>query len=117
MRKFGTWMMIAAVFGIVFSAQPRPVEAQKAYFDAFVAKYENVAEEAKAKKCAVCHGKQKKMRSDYAKALEEALGEKKVKDKDKINAALDEVAEMENGDGDKYGDLLADGKLPAPYSE
>ena len=117
MRKFGTFLIMAAVLGIVSSAQPRPVEAQKAYFDAFVKKYENVAEEAKAKKCAVCHGKKKKMRSEYAKALAEELGAKKVKDVEKINAALDAVGEKDAGDGETYAELFEDGKLPAPYSE
>jgi len=117
MRKLVTCLAIVVVVGLAMTSKPQPAQAQKQYFDAFVAKYDAVADEAKEKKCAVCHGQNKKMRSDYAKALEEALGAKKVKDVEKINAALDTIAKKDSGNGTTYGDLLKDGKLPAPYSE
>lgn len=118
MRKLLTMTLAALVAGAVLSADPRPVQARKEYLDCFVAKYESVADLAKEQKCLVCHGKkQKAQRSDYAKALEKALGEKMVKDKDKIGKALDSVAAQQYADGKTYGDLLKDGKLPAPFAE
>ena len=73
---------------------------------------------ARASSAVICHGaKSKKERSDYAKALEKALGEKKVKDVEKINAALTEVEGKEYEDGKTYGSLLNDGHLPPGFSE
>ena len=117
MRKLAIVMAAAVVAALVFSVDVVPVQAQKQYFDAFVAKYPEVAEKANQQKCGVCHGKQKTQRSDFAKALEKALGEKKVKDVEKINAALDTVAAEEYTDGKTYGELLKDGQLPAPFAE
>lgn len=118
MRKLVTVAAAAAVMGLMTTSGPRQAQAQKQYMDAFLAKYTKLSEEDQAKKCGICHGADsKKMRSDYAKALEKALGEKKVKDVDKINAALTEVEGKEYEDGKTYGSLLNEGKLPAPYSE
>lgn len=117
MRKLAIVMGAAVVAALVFSVDVVPVQAQKQYFDAFVAKYPAVAEKANEQKCGVCHGKQKTQRSDFAKALEKALGEKKVKDVEKINAALDTVAAEEYTDGKTYGELLESGQLPAPFAE
>lgn len=117
MRKVVTLLTAAAVVGLLFAYSTRPAHARAEYQAALAAKYEGVAEQVKEQKCGVCHGKQKTQRSEYAKALEKALGEKKVKDADKINAALDAVAAMEYADGKTYGDLLKESKLPAPFSE
>lgn len=115
MRKVASIVTVAAVLGLMVSG-PKQASAQKQYLDAFIAKYDIA--EAKEKKCLVCHGaKSKKERSDYAKALEEALGEKKVKDEAKIMAALATVEGKEYEDGKTYGQLLKDGKLPAPFAE
>ncbi|QDU40729.1 hypothetical protein Mal4_50890 [Maioricimonas rarisocia] len=115
MKRLVTCLAVAAIAAMFLTGAPEKAEAQKYYMDAFIAKYDAVAEAAKEKKCGVCHGKSKKMRSDYAKALAEALGAKKVKDKDKINAALEAVEKKDAGDGKTYGELLEAGKLPAPY--
>jgi len=117
MRKVLTLLTAVAVAGALFSVDARPVQAQKQYMDEMLKKYPSVAEQVKEQKCNTCHGKQKTQRSEYAKALEKALGEKKVKDAEKISKAFDAVAEQEYSDGKKYGDLLKDGKLPAPFSE
>lgn len=117
MRKVLTILTAVAVAGVIFSVEAQPVRAQKQYMDALSAKYPKVADQVKDQKCAVCHGKKKTERSDFAKALEKALGVKKEKDVEKINKALDAVAEKEYADGKKYGDLLNEGKLPAPFSE
>ncbi|MFO1094219.1 MAG: hypothetical protein U0992_13045 [Planctomycetaceae bacterium] len=116
MRKALTILTAVAVAGVFFAVEAQPVRAQKQYMDALSAKYPKVAAEVKTQQCKVCHGAKKTQRNDYAKALEKALGEKKVKDVEKINKALDTVAGQEYADGKEYGDLLNDGKLPA-FSE
>ena len=66
-------------------------------------------------KCAACHngGDDKKKRNDYGKALAAALGEKDVKDPEKIKAALDRAVKEKSGtDGKTFGDLIKEGKLP-----
>lgn len=117
MRKLAMLMVAAAAAGVLFSVDAQPVQAQKQYLDAFMAKYPEVSEQAMEQKCNVCHGKQKKQRSEYAKALENALGEKKVKDEEKIKAALEAVESQEYADGKTYGELLKSGQLPAPFAE
>jgi len=117
MRKALTILTAVAVAGVIFSVEAQPVRAQKQYMDALSAKYPKVAAEVKTQQCKVCHGKQKTQRSEFAKGLEKALGAKKVKDVEKINKALDTVAGQEYANGKKYGDLLNEGKLPAPFSE
>lgn len=114
MRKLVSCVVIAAVAGLMVLSQP--AQARMEYFNAFKGKYSNLQKADLDKKCAICHAaNDKKMRSDYAKAVEKALGAKMVKDMEKINKALDEAAKGDAGDGKTYGDLLKDGKLPAPY--
>ena len=117
MRKVLTVLTAIAVVGVLFSVDAQPVQARKQYMDEMKAKYSKVATEVDAQKCGVCHGKNKKQRSDYAKALEKAIGGKNEKDSDKVKEAFDKVADQEYADGKKYGELLKDGKLPAPFSE
>ena len=117
MRKVLTMLSAVAVAGVLVSICSPPAEARMEYMNALSTKYPAIAEQVKSEKCLVCHGKQKKQRSDYAKAIEKALGAKMVKDVEAINKALDTVADQEYADGKKYGDLLKEGKLPAPFSE
>jgi len=117
MRKVLTTLTAVAVACALFTVDARPVHAQKQYMDEMKKKFEPIAKLIEEQKCAVCHGKQKTQRSEFAKALEKALGEKKVKDVEKIQKAFDTVAEQEYADGKKYGDLLKAGTLPAPFSE
>jgi hypothetical protein len=113
MRKLVSCFVIVAVAGLMAVCQP--AQARMEYFNAFKGKYSNLQKADLDKKCAICHAANKKMRSDYAMAIEKALGAKMVKDMEKINKALDEAAKGDAGDGKTYGDLLKDGKLPAPY--
>jgi hypothetical protein len=117
MRKLLTFVAMAAVAGLMLTSTPQRADAQKQYMEGFVERYSALEEQVEEKKCGVCHGRSKRMRSDYAMALEEALGEKKVKDPEKIMAALEEVEKIEYEDGMTYKDLLDAGHLPAPYSE
>jgi hypothetical protein len=67
--------------------------------------------------CNVCHvGKDRKKRNDYGAALGKALGEKNVKDKEKIEEALGKVEKEKSGDK-TFGDLIKDGKLPVTMDE
>jgi hypothetical protein len=116
MRKLVSCVVAVAFAGLLFVSQPEPAQARMEYLKAFSGKYDKVKDAANTKKCGVCHGAQKKDRSDYAKAIEKALGAKMVKDMDKINKALDEAAKGDSGNGGKtYGDLLNDGTLPEPF--
>ena len=124
MKKLATLMALVAVAGLMFVAAPQDAQARLQYSKALAAKYEKVKDAATEKKCAVCHGgdplgKNKKVRSDYAKALGKAIGKKNEKGMDKINAAFDKVAKMpvKKGEDTTYGDLLGDGKLPPPATE
>ncbi|MEN1681128.1 MAG: hypothetical protein AAGJ46_16195 [Planctomycetota bacterium] len=90
----------------------------------FVAKY--VTDESskdftklvkKTAKCYLCHqGKNKKNDNVYGEHLDELLDKGDRKDKEKVMAALDEVAKIHSVPGDEasptYGDLIADEKLP-----
>jgi hypothetical protein len=115
MRKLVSFVVAAAFAGLMFISQPEPAQARMEYLKAFTGKYDKVKDAAGTQKCGVCHGAQKKDRSDYAKSIEKALGAKMVKDMDKINKALDEAAKGDAGNGKTYGDLLNDGTLPAPF--
>ena len=117
MRKLLTMLAAVAIAGVLFSVDARPVQARKQYMVEMGKKYPKVADQITTQKCKVCHGKNKKQRSDFATALTKAVGKKNQKDADKIIAAFDKVADQEYSDGKKYGDLLKDGKLPAPFSE
>lgn len=68
-------------------------------------------------KCNVCHvGATKKVRNEYGKAINTFITKKDIKDKEKIQDALDKVAKLKSkADDDSsptYGDLIEQGKLP-----
>lgn len=94
---------------------PPAVFAQKQYYDAFVAKYGNLAQAANVQKCGVCHGKQKTQRNKYAKTLEGFLPGRRIKNAAAITAALEKAGEQKLPNGMKYDDLLRAGNLPAPF--
>jgi hypothetical protein len=116
MKKVCTCLALFAVAAALCLSAPQQASARPDYSMAFIAKYEKIAE-AKDLKCGICHGdmgKNKKVISDYAKVLKEALGEKNVKDSAKIGAALDKAAEHDAGGGKTYGELFKEGHLPPP---
>jgi len=72
----------------------------------------------KKAKCNVCHvGKKKKERNAYGQALSEELTKKDSKNKEKIRAALEKVAEMKSDPDDPasptFGQRIQEGQLPA----
>lgn len=116
MKKVMTCVALIAVVGL-FAAAPQKVEARAQYGKAFTDKYESLKEKYDEVKCGMCHGDKgmnKKVRSDYAKAFGKALGEKNVKDVEKLKEALAKAAEAKNGENGTYGDLLKKGELPPP---
>jgi hypothetical protein len=122
MKKLPTLMAIVAVAGLMLVGAPQDAQARPKYKSAVEKKYTKIAEELKNDvKCNACHGLEadgksnKKLLSDYAKALAEALGKKNETDNEAIDKALNAVAQKKNGDGKAYGELLEGGKLPAPH--
>lgn len=109
-------MRIVLCCGFVFAAMlcvGQEAQARTEYNKAFVAKYRDLAEQAKEVKCGLCHGKSKKMRNSYGKAVGAALGAKKVKDMEEITKALTKAeAAKSDVEGKTFGDLIKDGKLP-----
>lgn len=115
---------------LVVGLRLNATNARPAYFKEFKEKYlkPEGTEEEKAfadlvnskVKCNVCHGKNdqgkddKKVRNVYGQALSDALGATKVKEKEKIQEALDAAAEKKaSDDGPSFGELINMGKLPA----
>ncbi len=101
------------------------IDAFKKEFDAKYVKKDPASDAEKALavsvnkvKCNVCHvGKNKKARNEYGKALDHLLDRKAdAKNKAKIQAALDEVANMKSDPKDDksptFGELIEQGKLP-----
>ena len=79
------------------------------------ADYVNVVK--KEAKCWLCHqGKDRKQHNPYGIHLTELLTKKDIKDVEKIQKALDTVAEMHSDPEDEksktYGQMIADGELP-----
>ncbi|HEX3871270.1 MAG TPA: hypothetical protein VHV77_12580 [Pirellulales bacterium] len=104
----------AGYVGLVLHFSGNPAYAQKQYKDAFEAKYPDFAP-IKEVKCGLCHPnpETKKERNEYGKALGKALGATKVKDVDKINAALTKIAGEKSSSGETFGERIKEGKLPA----
>lgn len=101
-----------AAVAFVFSAA-QDADARPDYLKQFKKDYPKAVENG-VKTCAACHPeKDKKVRTDYAKAFGKALGASKVKDAKKIAEALKKAeGEKSAVDGKTYGDLLKDGKDP-----
>ena len=67
--------------------------------------------------CNICHvGKDRKNRNEYGAAIGKALGEKNVKDNQKIVDALGKAEKEKSGDK-TFGDLIKEGKLPVTMDE
>jgi hypothetical protein len=67
--------------------------------------------------CNICHqGKNRKNRNEYGNALGKALGEKNVKDNQKIVEALEKAEQDKSGDK-SFGDLIKEGNLPVTMEE
>jgi hypothetical protein len=106
-----------ALAALVWLMLARPAEARPQYLGVWIKTYPDVAAKNNVKtavKCNVCHfGATKKNRNDYGKAITKALGEKNVKDKDKVEDALKTAAKEKNADGKTFDDLLQANELPS----
>ena len=107
----------AAVLTLTLGFGASEAEARAQYNKAFKSTYESAFEGKDVTlKCNVCHGeggKNKKVLSGYGTALKAELGEKNLKDNDKISAALTATAaKPSETEGKTYGDLLTAGELP-----
>lgn len=123
------WLLLPCIALVSVSAvQVREAFAIKPFKEVFDKKYvksppgsdaeKKLAEAVETAKCNVCHvGENKKMRNAYGEALKKFLTKKDGKDTDKIIKALDDVAKQHSDPNDDksptYGELIAEGKLPA----
>ena len=103
-------LLAVAAAALMMLAAPS-AEARPAYKKAFEKTYE-VNEKVS---CNTCHGKSKKMLSEYGHAMKEELGEKNVKDEEQVVAAMKATEAKGDVDGKTYGELLAEGEVPPPY--
>lgn len=115
-------LMLVAAVAVVFGAVA-PAAAVKPFLDEFVDMYADGTDETftelvkKEAKCWVCHqGKKKGNRNPYGEALGELLSKKDSKNKEKIVAALEKVADEKSNpddpDSPTFGELIEEGKLP-----
>ena len=111
---------LVLILSAVAACIPAPAFAIKQFSDEFAAVYVKegtpLAEAVATAKCNVCHvGESKKDRNAYGQALAERLDKKEdAKNVEKIRQALAEVAALPSAvAGKTFGDLIAEGKLPA----
>lgn len=90
-------------------------EFEKQFKAVYVKEGTPLAAAVETAKCNICHvGKSKKDRNAYGEVLAERLDKGDKKNEEKIKQALAEVAKLPSGvAGKTFGDLIADGKLPA----
>ena len=123
LRSIGMAVVAVSLVCLVDS----PANAMKPFREEFVAKYvkpdstdakeKAFAEAVQTAKCSVCHeGKTKNVRNVYGRALNKFIGEDSAKNKEKIRAAFDKVAQLKSNPDDPnsptFGDLIQAGKLP-----
>jgi len=126
MKKVLIGLACTAMFGFFVTANPDTASARAKYFARLMERYGENIEEVGTQRCAICHaganGANKKIRSAYAIALfdqiKEAGGDVNSMDDAIIDTALTAVEAVEsdpnNEDGPTYGEILAEGNLPAP---
>ena len=114
MRKSWTWIACGVAFvGAALVSAPESAQARPPYDKAFKEAYPALKALTDEAKCGVCHGKEKKERNDYGKAVGAAMGAANVKDAEVIAKALKKAEEGKSGtEGKTFGDLIKDGKLP-----
>jgi hypothetical protein len=129
MKKWSSWFLAILAVLVLTVPAVTPASADKAFRDQFKAKYikrdstepKDVAlrEAFQEAGCNLCHvGDNRENRNPYGQALAKFLSRKTdVKNKAKIQAALEKVAAMRSRPDDPqsptFGDLIDQGKLPA----
>lgn len=117
-RVRAAWLFVVGAVAVVVSTSPQRAEARLQYLRFFGGKYENLKDQVKVAKCAVCHPAEKNpkklIRNNYGKALEKALEAKDVKNKAVVDAALKKIEKEPSAVKEMtFGDLIKAGKLPA----
>lgn len=126
MKKVLIGLACTTLFGLFVTASPDSASARPKYFMRLMERYGENIEEVGTQRCAICHGGEnganKKVTSPYAQALLEQIqaagGDKNCMDDSIIDTALTAVEAVEsdpnNEDGPTYGEIFAEGNLPAP---
>jgi len=82
------------LLAIASTLGPSPAEARPGYMKVFKELYLVRFPRMKAT-CAICHpSKSKERRNRYGRALEEALGEKNVKDRERVREAMKSIEHL-----------------------
>ena len=107
------WCSIVVVLSVVHPGEARPL-----YKKAFDTVYADIAKKCKTN-CSICHVEgtdDKKGLNHYGKALAKELGEKNVKDMEKIIAAIKAIAKRKCKSGE-WQDRLERGLPPCRCSD
>lgn len=106
--------LVCSLAIVLFITSERSGDARPTYKTCWEAVYKDVLKKVKGGRvtCAVCHvGDDKKHLNHYGKAIAEELGEKNVKDAEKIIAAIKAVAKRKCQSGE-WGERLEKGLPP-----
>lgn len=113
MKKLIAFVAVAAIVSCLFAPS---VQARPQYASALKKAYPDNTKVNAEKNCGVCHGGEngmnKKMVSDYGKALAQAIGAKNCKDDAKVVAGIQAAGEKKEGEK-TYDAILKAGDLPA----
>jgi hypothetical protein len=114
MRMSWTWLACGVALAAAQVYLAPTADARPPYNKEFWAAYPDLKNLlADDMKCNACHGKEKKVRNDYGKAVGEALGGSKITDVEKIKAALKTAEDKKSSvEGKTFGELIKEGKLP-----
>src|SRR6202011_3869901 len=111
---------VALAVAVAVCWSVRPAAAYPEFKKEFEAKHPSLLAAVETAKCGVCHtgpaGKNKKERNAYGAALSKHLKKGDKKNVEKIQKALDTVADEHSAPHDDksptFGDLIKEGKLP-----
>ncbi len=121
LKNLGRIVIAGACLFAIFAVTAETASARPQFKTAFEKAYPDlVKKHGKDGKltCAVCHPvSDKKKRNDYGVALTKILGEKNVKDADKIKEALEKTEKEKNADEKTFGELIKAGELPGKAEE
>lgn len=122
-KLFSVCTMLGLMAGLFVVMDANTAEARPNYKKVMTKTYKE-NDKVKALGCIACHEAKAdnakkadpKKRNPYGVAFGKALGMKKVKDADKIEAALEKAAEEKSAvEGKTFGDLIEAGE--APYTK
>ncbi len=89
---FRTHVVVSVIAVLFLFSAPEPVTARPLYKTVFEDLYRKRLPEKTKVTCSICHPvKSKKKKSKYGKELEKELGEKNVKDRERIREALKNI--------------------------